>query len=344
MWIVDCCRLLLLGGLALAVAAGHADIALLLVVGLLLGVGQTLFDTSSQATVPLLVPPDGQKLEKANGRLSLGQTTGEQLVGPSVGGFLFGIAAAVPLAVDAVSFAVSAVVLRGLARRRGPTAPPRQPGRSIRRDIAEGLGWLRRQPTVLALAATVGVTNLGYMASSTMLVLYAKRELGLSSGEYGLLLSAIAAGAVLGALVSARVARFLGSGGTLSAALGLLVVSRVGLGFTSHVAVAVPCLMAAGLGLTMFGVVSISLLQRLVPDRLRGRVMSAYRLIALTPEPIGGVLGGVLADRAGLHAPFLLGGALVALVALATLPTLSNRALRRAAERSEAAVSEGNRD
>lgn len=335
MWLADCGRFLTVAGLAAAVATGYGSIPLLLAVVVVLGVGQTLFDAASQAVIPMLVTERGQPLEVANGRLSVSQTASEQFAGPPVGGLLFGLAAAVPFAADAASFCVSSLIVRWLARRRGGASTAARPaarpgGRSLLAEIAEGVRWMFRQRVMVVLSVTVGLTNLAYTASSAIFVLYVHNELSLGSVGFGLMLTAIAVGAVLGGFMAAKVSRALGPARTLTVALALAAASRIGLGLAPKVIVAVACLLVAGWGLTVFGVVAISLRQRLVPDRLRGRVLSAYRLIALGPEPVGGLLGGLLANRAGLRAPFLIGGGVIMALAVATLFTLSDRAMREA--------------
>jgi MFS family permease len=342
MWIVDGVRFLIVMALAVTVATGHAGIGLLLAAGLLLGVGQTLFDTASQATVPLLVAEHGRKLEGANGRLSVSQTVGEQFAGPPAGGLLFAEAASAPLFANAASFGISALMIRRLARRRRADRAPRTaaaaPKASMVREIKEGVGWLLRHPTMRVLAVTVGVVNLAYTASSAVFVLYVRRELHLGPLAYGSLLAATAVGAVLGGLLVERATRSLGPGRVLSVALGLAAASRIGLGLTHEVFAAAGCLLLGGMGITVFAVVSISFRQRLVPDRLQGRVLSAYRMIALSTEPMGGALGGLLVDRTGVRAPFLIGGGLIALLTVVTIPLLSNRSLREAAEAEQEEV------
>jgi MFS family permease len=335
MWIVDCARFALVAGLATAIATGHGSIGLLLAVGFVLGIGQTLFDTASEAVVPLLVPQgEGQRLlEKANSRRSFSETSAQQFLGPPSGGFLFGVAASVPLFADAVSFGLSSLLVRGLARRRersAPRSPDRTPARSrsMLAETREGLVWLWRQPTLRTLAVTVGVTNLAYSASSAILVLYAQRRLELGATAYWLLLTAVAVGGILGSLLATTVSRVLGPGRSLAAALFLLAASRAGLGFTDDVVAATGCLMAAGLALSVFAVVAMSLRQRLVPDSLRGRVVSAYRLLALGTEPVGAALGGLAAAHAGVRAPFLLGAAMIAVLSVVTAHALPNRALQ----------------
>lgn len=342
MWIVDGVRFLLVVALAVTVATGHADIALLLVAGLLLGIGQTLFDTASQATVPTLVAEHRRKLEGANGRLSVSQTIGEQFAGPPAGGFLFAEAASTPLFANAASFGISALMIRKLARRRRAARTPRSaaaaPRASMVQEIKEGVGWLLRHRTMRVLAVTVGVVNLAYTASSAVFVLYVRGELHLGPLAYGTLLAATAVGAVLGGLLVERATRSLGPGRVLSVALALATASRIGLALTHQVFAAAGCLLLGGVGITVFAVVSISFRQRLVPDRLQGRVLSAYRMIALSTEPLGGALGGILVDRMGVRAPFLIGGALLALLTVVTIPMLSNRSLREAADAEQQAA------
>ncbi|MFJ8995233.1 MFS transporter, partial [Streptomyces sp. NPDC102279] len=73
-----------------------------------------------------------------------------------------------------------------------------------------------------------------------------------------------------------------------------------------------------------------ALRQRLAPAEIRGRVLSASRLISLMGAPFGGILGGYLAGAISLRTPFILGGLLMVLVALLSLPALSNRSIQEA--------------
>lgn len=340
MWLVDALRFLLVAGLAAAVAAGVGSIGLLLVVGFLLGVGETLFDTAAQAVIPLLVSRERGQLERANGRLSASNTLGGQFAGPPLGGFLFGAAAGLPFVVDAASFGLSAAGVRLIARRRaehtshagqtGQTASTEPAGRSLLAEVAEGVRWLWRHRLLRTAAITVGVTNLSFTASEAILVLFARQRLGLGPVGYGVLLTAVAAGAFLGSATASRFGRLLGSGGTLAAGLGLLAVSRIGLGLTSAPVVAALALLVTGVGIAVFNVIGVSLRQRLTPDRLLGRVVSAYRLVGLGAIPLGGLLGGLLAGRTSIEVPFLVGGAVVALMAVVVLVLITNRAVAEA--------------
>jgi MFS family permease len=135
MWTVDAARFAVVGALAAAVVLDRASIALLAAAGFLLGTGQTLVDTAQHSIVPALVSRDPARLERANGRLQGTQIVANQFVGPPAGGFLFSLAAWIPLAVDAVSFGrarrwwrPSRAASAGHPARR-PRAPPvRRPG------------------------------------------------------------------------------------------------------------------------------------------------------------------------------------------------------------------------
>jgi hypothetical protein len=86
MWTVDAARFAVVGGLAVAVLIDRASIALLAAVGFLLGTGQTLVDTGAHSILPALVSRDGQRLERANGRLIGTQAVTQELAGPPLAG------------------------------------------------------------------------------------------------------------------------------------------------------------------------------------------------------------------------------------------------------------------
>jgi MFS family permease len=145
MWTVDAARFAVVGGLAVAVLLGEASIALLGIVGFLLGTGQTLVDTGSHSILPALVSRDPERLERANGRLVGTQVVTQELAGPPVGGFLFSLSAWTPFAVDAVSFAAGSALVASIRGHFGPAAEDLGSGRrrtSLRTEIAEGLRWL----------------------------------------------------------------------------------------------------------------------------------------------------------------------------------------------------------
>ncbi|MFA9432762.1 MFS transporter [Egicoccus sp. AB-alg2] len=116
-------RFLLMGALGVAVLTGTASIWLLYVVALGLGTFEVLFDNAAQALMPAVVPRE--HLEKANGRLFAGEIVTNQFAGPPLGAFLFGVAAALPILLDAGTFLVSAALIAAMTgdfRRRRTVA------------------------------------------------------------------------------------------------------------------------------------------------------------------------------------------------------------------------------
>ena len=202
------------------------------------------------------------------------------------------------------------------------------PRTTVRADIAEGMRFLVRHRVLRTLAVMVGVSNLASSATGAVLVLWAVGPLsamGLTEAQYGLLLTALAVGAVLGSLVATRVAARLGRTATLAISI-----------VTSTLALAAPALTTdgwlvaganalAGFGVAVWNVVTVSLRQRLTPDALLGRVNSAYRLLAWGTVPLGAGLGGLVGETWGLRWAFVL-AALVSLTTLALLPLVRERA------------------
>jgi MFS family permease len=344
MWTVDAARLVAVGGLAAAVLAGWASIPLLMLTGFLLGTGQTLVDTGSQALIPALVSRDPQRLQRANGRLLGTQVITQQLAGPPAGGFLFSVATWIPFAVDAVSFGVSSALVaaipghgaRGSGSGSGEASPP---GRrtSLRAEIAEGLRWLFAHRVLRAMAVLVAGVNIALTGSDAIMVLFAQERLGLGSVGFGLLLTGSAVGGAAGSVVAPRLSRRLGPVPVMTGGFIVAGVAAVGIGLTRSPWVAGSLLTLSGLVVVTFNVIMGSLRQQLIPDRLLGRVISAFRLFSYGSVPLGALFGGAVASRFGLPAPFFVVGVALPVMAMLALPFVNRHTVAHAL----AAVEEG---
>jgi MFS family permease len=172
-----------------------------------------------------------------------------------------------------------------------------------------------------------------------ILVLFAQERLGLGSVGYGVLLTGEAIGGLAGSVVASWISQRIGAGTTLMATMFALGGALFGIGVTSTAWVAGTMLAVIGAIVTIFNVVGVSLRQALVPDVLMGRVVSAYRLVALGMSPLGSLLGGALAAALGLRAPFLVGAVLLVAIGLLGLPLINNRTVQAARAAAEAARS-----
>jgi MFS family permease len=336
MWMVDAARLVVVGGFAAAVLLGWASIPLLMATGFLLGTGQTLVDTASQALIPALVSRDPGRLARANGRLAGTRMVAEQLAGPPSGGLLFLVSSWIPFALDAVSFGASSALVATIPGRRathatgGEASPAAGRRTGLGAEIAEGLRWLFTHRVLAALALRVAGVNIVAAAQGAVLVLFAQERLGLNGVGFGLLLAGSAVGGTLGSVVAPWLSRRLGPvpvmiGGSIVSGLAAL-----GVGLTRNPWVAGGLLALGGLCVVTFNVVLESLRQQLVPDRLLGRVISAFRLFSYGAVPLGALIGGVLARSFGLPAPFLVAGVAIPVMTLLILPFVNRRTVEHA--------------
>jgi len=317
-------RGLLLGALALALALDLGSIWLLYAVALGIGTTETVYDTSAQSILPQVV--GRHQLSRANGRLYAAELSANQFVGPPLGGLLVTLGAAASFVAPAALWLVAAGALLLV---RGPFRIERDAPTRMREDIAEGLRFLWGHRILRRFAAMVGLSNFAGNATFTVLVLFAvgpASPMGLSEPAYGLLLTATAAGSVVGALAAERIERLLGR---------VRALRWSTLTFTGIVAVpaltADPFLVGAGffvggLGMSVWNVITVSLRQRITPDHLLGRLNSAYRLLAWGTMPLGAVTGGLIAQFFGLTAVFAGMGALILVLYLWQF-TLSDAAL-----------------
>lgn len=321
-------RFVVVVGLALAVVGGWASMPVLYLAAFLIGAGEVLVDTAAQALVPRLVARDD--LERANGQVMAAQTTANDFIGPPVGGFMFALGPAIPFWADAASFGLGAVLLQRLRAfapdERVPAASPT----SVRADIGEGLRWLRGNPLLLALAIASGSVNFFTTFFDSLLVLYVLEILDLGPQGFGILLTGFAAGGLLGSLAASRVAAVIGRAYANAIAIAIVGVTVLGLGATSNALVAGALLFVTGFVAVIGNVVLVTLRQALVPERLLGRVTSAFRMLGYGTIPLGALAGGAVASAAGLRVPFYISG-VVLLVIAGSLPRWVNRGTIEAA-------------
>lgn len=305
---VDVVRCLVIGALAVAVLVGVASLPLVYAAAFLTGIGSMARDTAASTAVPRLV--DGQDLEAANGRLQAGSLVGGELAGPAVGGWLFGIAAALPFAMNAGGLALAVLLLLTLPSVFAPL--PAETGASqslgrVRRDIATGLRWLwndRPLRDLICAAVLVTVADGAFLA---ILVLYVTQILQQAPGVYGILLGVGAAGGIVAGFGCAPVARRLGAVTTLALSMVVMAAAQLMIGLTTSVAISAVALAVSSAAFATFNVVSRTLRQRRSPPEILGRTNSTYLTLGRTGEAAGALLGGLLAVAAGVRAPILAG-------------------------------------
>jgi len=272
---------------------------------ILLGVGccEVIFDMSAQAFLPAIVPPD--LLEKANGRLYTAEVIANSFVGLPLGAWAFVAAVGVPFGANAASFALAAALVSTIKiPSKDQPAVNVQP-QSFRADLAEGVKWLWANKLIRTLAIMLGIANMAAMFGDAIFVKYAADELGVTGRGYGLLLSLMAIGSIVGGFVGDRIANRLGA--PLAMITSFAVFSTVGLiyYFMPHIWSVAIAVSVMGLAGTTWNIVTVSLRQRIIPAELFGRVNSVYRLIGTGSISLGALIGGQIAYSYGLRSPYL---------------------------------------
>jgi MFS family permease len=312
---VNLVRTVVLGGLALAVATDLAGLAMLYAVALLLGLAETLFDTSAQSLLPALVARD--QLTTANSRLFAVELVANTFVGPPLGGLLAAVGLAVAMGVPAAAYLAGAGCLALLVGSYRATGAVQRGTSRLRDEIAEGVRFVWRHPVLRPLAIMLGVENMAFAAVFSVIVLFAVEPgpMGLSKAGYGVLLATLGAGSLVGTWLAVPAERRLGRVRTLVLSVVLNAASLAVLVLTTSPVLVGTSLAVSGVAIVLWNVVTVSLRQRITPDRLLGRMNAAYRLVGWGTMPIGSLLGGVLAEWLGLRPTFLV----AAVITLATL-------------------------
>lgn len=322
MWRVDVCRTLLMAGLVVTVLTGVITIPVLLVIALLLGFASPFFDNASSSVVPELVP--AELLEKANSLNQVPMMVATNLVGPPLGALLFALSHPAPFVVDTVSFAVAALLILRLARRRrshisavkSETNPDPWP------MLRAGVSYLAHHRTLRTLAAAGGAMNAVAGGLMAVLVLYATEHLGMPARQFGWLIATFAVGALVGSLLTAPLVRRCGTSACMVASLLTLAVAVTLLGTTSRVTVAILLLMLTGVCAAVWNAVTITYRHRAVPPEMLGRVTSAYSMILFMGMPIGAILMGFMTNWLGTARAYLIGGLALLVVGLVVAPFL----------------------
>src|SRR4051794_10687482 len=318
----------MLGILALSVLSHSATVALVLAAMFLLGIAEVFADSASATLTPMLVPR--ADLALANGRIYAGFATVNQMVGPPVGAALFALAMPAPFAAQAGLVAVGAVLI---LRVRLPRTAPTEAGagaaraadaagnverRRVRHDVAEGFRWTVHHPAVRTLTLTIFIFNIPFGAAWSILVLYAKDRLGMGSVGFGLLTTSAAIGGLVGTTSYGWITRRVSLGDLMKVGPVIETLTHLAFALTTSPVLALGIFFVFGAHAFIWGTTSVTVRQRAVPQSLQGRVGAVNGLGVSGGLVVGAALGGLIAGRWGITAPFWFGfvGSAVFVVAI----------------------------
>ncbi len=299
--IANLCRVVVLALLVVTIVTGQVSIAAVLVAVFLLGIGETFADTATSTLLPMLV--DKADLGIANARLMAGTVTLNQLAGPPLGALLFGLGRGLPFITQTVCVAVSIVlVLRLRLPEHGRDKS--QGGASIRRDIREGLRWVRGHAAVRTLVLTIVTFNVTFGAAWSVLVLYSLERLQMGQIGFGLLTSALACGGLFGTFSYSWLAAHVSLGNIMRGGLIIETLTHLALALNTLPWVALGVMFVFGAHAFVWGTTSVTVRQRAVPDQMQGRVSSIHMIGVTGGIVLGSLVGGGIAARWGVTAPF----------------------------------------
>jgi MFS family permease len=271
----------------------------LFLVAAVTGTATVFFDVAYQSYLPTLVARD--QIVDGNGKLETSRAVA-QVAGPGITGVLLRVLGApLLIALDALSFLVSALFIGRI--RHVDSTPDPATRRKLRAEIAEGLAFVVRHPLLRRMVACTSIFNLFSSMTMALLVLFVLRTLELSESTLGFVFSAGAVGGLLGAATAAWFVRRVGEGRSIPlsafvcAAFGVLLpLAAVG----APVVLLVSGWFGASWGVVAYNVTQVSFRQRLCPPTLLGRMNASVRFIVFGTMPVGGLLGGVLGDWLGV--------------------------------------------
>jgi len=313
--------------LEISVAVHMVSIAMLCVVAFALTTAETLADSAAPALLPALV--DNADLEKANSRLSVAYITTTQFAGPPLGSALFALRRAVPFALDAVSFLGAAWLVGGIKGNVNP-ARPVKPTSRLRTEIAEGLRWLWNHRLLRTLAVLLMFSSVFSEALFAVFVLFARQVLHVPAAGYGLLFAVYALGGLAGSSLAVRLRNRIGDGTAVLASVVFFGAPMVGLGLFPDYRIAGLLMVGMGAAEGVWAVLTVSLRQALIPDRLLGRALSAFRLVGWGGLVLGALGGGLLADTLGLRTVAIVAGSVIVISAVFAAPVLTTAAIQQA--------------
>ena len=270
----------------------------------------TFYDVADNAYLPTVV--SRERLVSANSALTATGSVAE-FSAFGIGGFLIELfTAPIAIAIDAVTFLFSALLL-GTIRRKEPPPTPHADREPVLHEIRDGMRIVARSPVLRALALSHGGTHILWGVFGTSYLLFAYEELHLGPAVISAIAAAGGIGSLAGSFLAPVMVRRIGIGasilvGMIGFTLGNALIPLAPAGAAVLGASFLIAQQIVGDSLaTVYEVTEVSLQQSMVGDRLLGRVNATIGTFTTLMTLFGAVLGGIVAETIGLRAAFALG-------------------------------------
>jgi MFS family permease len=308
--------------LALLVATGAVQVWHIFLYLLVWGTVRGLSSPGRQALVPSLVPDEDLQSAVA---LNSVLWQGAAVVGPMLAGFTlhqWGLAS-----IFYLNVASDLIYLLALALLRVPPMPPRPRHRSPARELWEGACYAWQQPNVRALLLAVAAISFFDRSYTQLMPVFARDVFAVGAQGLGVLLAMPAAGTIAAAVLLGATPQLGHRGPLVLAAGAVLALALIGFAASRSFALSLPLLFIVGAAATTATSQVNTLLQQMVPDEMRGRIMSFYMDATQGASYLGALPVGLAAARWGAPLAVDLSAAVSLLVVVAL--ALSARGLRR---------------
>ena len=345
--VADIGRAIMLSSIPIAYALGVLTIGQLYLVGFVNGIFTVFFDVADQSYLPTVLERD--ELVDGNSKLQISASAAQILGQPFGGGVIALFTAPIAIAVDAISFVASAILIFTIRRpevavdakassaassassaaesqaeavtiaaetRAADAAPepaPSEPRPSMRSEMMSGLRHIFGNRYLRAIAPTTAFSNLFNNIALATFAVFAYRELGLTPALVGLIGGVSGAGVLIGALTAGRIADRFGVGRAI--VWPVLIGSLFGLLVPiAPVGGATPYIAAAfffaGITNVVYNVNQVSLRQAITPQRFLGRMNATMRFLVWGTIPIGSLIGAALSELIGVRPTVWVGSVL----------------------------------
>ena len=315
----DVARALCFGALALFVLFYGPSTVVLIGAVFAVSVFSTVFRPATNATIPRILPESDRA--DGNGLLQGGSTIASFIGSPIGGVLVVTLGAAVGLAINALTFAISAsmifLMVIPTARRASVEAPSAKS--SLLSEVGEGLRFLRSQSALLIITITAMGANFFLSIWGGFTVIYVAVQLHQGATGFGVIVAANTAGFAIGALLPGRLHTARAPGVWLPATWGLVGFFIIGLAFTTSLPIAVVLTLLGGTLLSIGNTTWLTGVQKSVPDEYLGRYFATDEAGSFAMIPAGVAVGGVLVLLIGISRSYLFADAGAALINLVLL-------------------------
>ena len=299
-----------IGLLLLAALADH-PMRLIFALLLLNAIARTFEAPALQSLVPSTVPRE-ILMKAVSAHASGGKMS--QLIGPALGGLLYGFGAGVDFGLCAVLVGVAGAACLMLPV---PPAPSERP-KVTWATLVAGIRFIWSEPAVLG-AMTLDLVAVLFGGVVALLPIFARDILQINAWGFGLLRAAPATGGLIVAAILARIPVTRRAGRIMFAAVAVYGIATIAFGFSKQAGLSLALLMLVGAADMLSTVIRQSLIQFSTPDEMRGRVFAVNALFVNCASQIGMFESGITADWFGAVGSAVLGGAAVlAVVAIWT--------------------------